>query len=120
MDAELLQAVMPYVVMLLTLGFLGYFFWKRDQPLDTTNVIASLEEARSEAEELARVSLTAVQAAEQLWRSGTIDRDARWHEAVAYIRRWYPEADAEIIAKNVEAAVLVVNSLTRSLPKKEE
>lgn len=120
MNTTLIQEFMPYVVVILTLAILGYTLWKDRQPIELDEIPAQLAVAKSEAEELAQVSLTATQAAEQLWRSGKITRDDRWYEAVAYVRRFFPDVDAEVLAKNLEAAVLIVNSVTNSLPKKED
>lgn len=119
MSTELVELLLPYVVMILTLAFLGYTLWKDRQPVDLEELPAQLATARSEAEELAAVSKTAVMAAEQLWRSGKINRDDRWYEAVAYVKRFYPDIDAEILAKNLEAGVLLVNQAVAALPKKE-
>lgn len=93
--------------------------WKQHQTFDLTALPDQLEVARNDAEELVTVSETAVRAAEQLYRSGKIDQDERYREAVSYVKKFYPDLNAEILAKNIESAVLLVNTLVSNLPKKE-
>ena len=119
MSTDLVQTFMPYIVAILTLMFLGYTLWKDRQSVELDGLPLQLADAKSDAEELATHAKTAVMAAEQLYRSGGITRDQRWSEAVAYMRKFFPNLDSEILAKNLEASVLLVNQIVANLPKKE-
>lgn len=81
-----------------------------------TLITNSLEDANATATELTEVALTAVQASEQLWRTGKIAKSERLDRAFAYVKKWYPQLDQATIITALESAVLVVNSIVASLP----
>lgn len=82
-------------------------------------VTSSLQMAGVMATELTEVALTAVRASEQLWNTNVIDEDDRFDRAFDYVQRWFPDLDQETIVTAIEAAVLVVNTIVKSLPAKE-
>lgn len=82
-------------------------------------VTGALNDATGQARELTDVALTAAGAAEQLWRTGKIERGERLTTAFAYVQKWFPSLDEDTIVTALEAAVLTINSVVASLPKQD-
>lgn len=112
--------VLATVIAVLALGIAGYALVKLQRagtPLTGALVTATLQEANVQAAELAEVALTAAGAAEQLYRTGKIERGERLDHAFEYTKRWFPNLDEETIVTALESAVLTINSIVASLPK---
>lgn len=116
---EVSPAVLTVVVSVLAVAFAAYAIFVSKSSLSAASVVAALEEGVVDAQELADVALTAVSAAEQLWRGGHIQKDARLDNAFEYIRSWYPDVDQDAIIMALESAVLVVNGIVANLPEKK-
>lgn len=112
--------IVSAIVALVALAIAGYALYKASQagtPITTELVSNTLNEAATQASELAEVALTGAQAAEQLYRTGKILRSERLSHAFAYVKQWFPDLDEERILVAIEAGVLIVNTLVEDLPK---
>lgn len=115
--------VLSTVVALVALGIAIYAIVKaKGQGVAITPalVTTTLQEATVSAKELADVALTAAGAAEQLWRSGKLERNERLDHAFAYVSQWFPSLDEDTIITALESAVLFINSTVAALPKVNE
>jgi len=114
---EVNAVVLSTVVTMLALAIAAYAIFKAGNPITAASIADALEDATVSAKELAEVALTAAGAAEQLWRSGKIERGERLDHAFDYVRTWYPDLDEDMIITALEAAVLFINSTVAVLPK---
>lgn len=117
MEPVLLATIVSIIAILIA----AYAVIKANQggsPITQELISASLQSSQSTAQELTDVALTAVQASEQLWRTGKIERGDRLDKAFNYVKKWFPDLDQATIITAIEAAVLVVNTLVESLPAK--
>lgn len=119
MDATTITVVVSLVAVVIA-GYSIYKTHQKGEPITGELLQGELKVAVSQAQELVTVAETAVKNAEQLYRSGEITKDERYSEAVEYIRQWFPGLDEDVLKANLEAAVLVVNTLTRTLPQLSE
>jgi hypothetical protein len=112
MSAETLAIVVSILAVIIA----AVAIWKSGKPVTFSGITTTLDASVPLAQELATVALTATQAAEQLYRTGKITRDARLDHAFAYARKWFPDLDQAQILTALEAAVLVVNSIVGAMP----
>lgn len=114
--------VLSTVVALLAVALAIYTLVKVQRTggaITAETVTGILNDATGQARELADVALTAAGAAEQLWRTGEIERSERFSTAFRYVQKWFPALDEETIVTALEAAVLTINSVVASLPTKK-
>lgn len=118
MSAETL-AILVSLIAIVVAGYAIYKSYQAGETITGNLVNTALVDATSTAKEIADVALVAVQAAEQLYNDGRITKDERFTRAVNYIRHWYPELDEDVLITNLEAAVMIVNTVVDAMPKKE-
>ena len=118
-DANVLAAVVSLAAIVIAVYVLVQA-QRAGTPITGALVTTTLQEATVSAQELAEVALTAAGAAEQLFRSGKIERSERLDHAFEYVRDWYPNLDEETIITALESAVLTINSIVASLPAAHE
>lgn len=106
------------LVALLAIVIAAVALYQARQPLTVANVSGALQKGTETASELTEVALVAVRASEQLWRTGRIQRDQRLTKALNYTRQWFPDLNDETLLTALESAVLVVNTVVDSMPKK--
>lgn len=119
---EINAVALSTIVTVLALAIAAYAIFKMGKAgmhITSAAVTDALEDAYVYADELADVALTAAGAAEQLWRSGKIERSERLDNAFRFVRRWFPDLDEDLIVTALESAVLTVNSLVASLPARQ-
>lgn len=116
MNVETLAIIVSVVAIAISV----YAIWKAAKfgtPITGELVQATLATSTTMAQELTEVSLTAVRASEQLWRSGKIERDARLDHAFTYVKQWFPDLNQTQILTAIESAVLIVNAVVDNMPK---
>lgn len=118
-DAVVLSTVVALVALVIAL-YLLIQAQRAGKPVTAELVTETLNEATVTAKELADVALTAAGAAEQLWRSGKLERNERLDHAFAYVSQWFPSLDEDTIITALESAVLFINSTVAALPKVNE
>lgn len=59
----------------------------------------------TQVQEAAGIARDLVAAAEQLWRTGRLERDARFHWVLDQLEELYPGLDPDLLAATVESAV---------------
>ncbi len=72
--------------------------WLRTRPQNVSEAITSLQEVSA-------VAQTAVAAAEQLWTTGQLPRDARFDYALSLLEAEFPALKREHLIAALEAAV---------------
>lgn len=72
--------------------------WLRTRPQNVSEAITSLQEVSA-------VAQTAVAAAEQLWTTGKLPRDARFDYALSLLEAEFPALQREHLIAALEAAV---------------
>lgn len=88
---------LPWVAVGLTAVTLAVL-WMRTRP-------ASMDEAINQVQEAAEFARIAVQAAEQLWASGTLPADERLNYVMDLLLAEFPGLDREKARMTIEAAV---------------
>lgn len=108
---------------LVAIALAGYALYRASQagtPITSQLVTSTLADASTLAKELTEVALTGVRASEQLYRTGRIERDDRLTHALRYMRRWFPDLDDDTMVTAIESAVLLVNNISKAIPRKDE
>lgn len=62
-----------------------------------------------------RVAQEAVMAAEQLWLTGRLQKDARFEYVAELMRRYFPSLSDDLVAMMIEAAVMELKSLMATM-----
>ena len=117
------QNVISLIISVLTIIIAVYVVWQAKKvgtPITNTLLTTTLKNAGSTATDITEVALTAVKAAEQLYRTGRMERNARLSFAVSYLRKWFPSLSEDVLVISVEAAVLVVNGIVAMLPNDDK
>jgi hypothetical protein len=102
------------LISFITLVVVAFLLWKRNEPVTLEGIVSTVEEAAPIAQTLATVAEIGVQAAEQLYTTGRLNRDERLNYALNYVKSWSPalsRLDNEKIFGAIEAAVLAANAL---------
>lgn len=119
MTPEILTAIVSIVAIVIAI----YAIYKASQAgtaISPEYITATLQASTSTATELTEVALTAAQAAEQLYRTGKIERGERLDTAFKYVEKFFPNLDQKTILTAIEAGVLVVNTLVEAIPAKRD
>ena len=91
-------AWLPWLTVALTVALL-VLLWVRTKPP------GSVEEAADQVAKMAELAKTAVQAAEQLWITGKLDKSTRYDYAFSLLAGSFPNVDSEQLRASIEAAV---------------
>lgn len=117
------NSTMTIIVSVVAIVLAAVAMWqarKVGTPVTGELVQTVLQESTTMATELTEAALTGARAAEQLYRTGKIQRDARLTKALNYVRQFFPDMNDDTLITAIESAVLVVNSVVDAMPKPDK